>query len=79
MVICLIFTAQSDARIDRKSIVGMWLFDDSTGKTVEDASGNATMVKLKVTLNGVRKENLAKLFPFPEWTRILSKYHIAMP
>jgi len=40
MIICLVFTAQSPAEIDQQTIVGVWLFDDGTGKTVKDLSQN---------------------------------------
>jgi hypothetical protein len=36
----LLFVGQSHAKIDAKSIVGIWLFDDGTGKTAKDSSGN---------------------------------------
>ncbi len=39
MVIGLIFTGQSSAEIDSKSIVGVWLFDEGSGKTAKDSSG----------------------------------------
>ena len=39
IVIALIFTELSSAEIDRKSIVGVWLFDEGSGKTAKDSSG----------------------------------------
>jgi len=39
IVIALMFTGQSSAEIDRKSIVGVWLFDEGSGKTAKDSSG----------------------------------------
>ena len=39
IVIGLIFTGQSSAKIDSKSIVGVWLFDEGSGKTARDSSG----------------------------------------
>jgi len=36
----LILTGQSSAKIDNATIVAMWLFDDGSGKTVKDSSGN---------------------------------------
>lgn len=36
----LILTGQSGAKIDNATIVAMWLFDDGSGKTVKDSSGN---------------------------------------
>jgi len=35
-----ILTGQSYARIDNGTIVAMWLFDEGSGKTVKDSSGN---------------------------------------
>jgi hypothetical protein len=40
IVLCLLFTGQSDAKIDPKSIVGIWLFDEGKGDNVKDSSGN---------------------------------------
>lgn len=40
IVICLIFTSISGAKIDPQTIVGMWLFDEGTGKVTKDTSGN---------------------------------------
>ena len=39
IVLCLMFTAQSNA-IDKKSVVAMWLLDDVKGETAPDFSGN---------------------------------------
>ena len=39
IVLCLMFTRQSDAKIDPKVIVGIWLFDEED-KKVKDISGN---------------------------------------
>jgi len=36
----LILIGQSSAKIDNATIVAMWLFDDGSGKTVKDSSGN---------------------------------------
>ena len=38
IIINLALTAQSDAEIDVESIVGLWLFDESSGKTAKDSS-----------------------------------------
>ena len=40
IVISLMFTGQSYATIDPETIVGMWLLDDGSGKTVKDSSEN---------------------------------------
>lgn len=37
----------SDAKIDPKAVVGIWLFDEGTGKTTEDLSGNDNDGELK--------------------------------
>jgi len=39
-LLCLIFTAQSNAAIDANTIEGLWLFDDGSGNTASDSSGN---------------------------------------
>jgi len=39
MVICLILAGQSFARIDRSSIVGVWLFDEGSGKIAGSYAG----------------------------------------
>ena len=44
--ICLIFTLQSSTRIDPKTIVGMWLFDEGNGDTAKDFSRNGNDGKL---------------------------------
>lgn len=38
--ISLMLTVRSNAEIDPKNIVGMWLFDEGKGKVTEDVSGN---------------------------------------
>ena len=40
IVLGLSLTGQSDAKIDPKTIVGIWLFDEGSGKTASDSSGN---------------------------------------
>lgn len=40
MVLGLIFTAQSIAKIDPTTITGMWMFDEGQGKVAKDSSGN---------------------------------------
>ena len=39
IVIALMFTGQSDAKIDPKTVVGLWLLDDGSGKVAKDSSG----------------------------------------
>jgi hypothetical protein len=46
IVLGLMFAGISDAAIDAKTIVGLWLFDEGTGKVAEDASGNGNDGKL---------------------------------
>lgn len=41
IVIILMFAEQSDAKIDPKSIVGMWLFNEGGGEEAKDSSENA--------------------------------------
>ncbi len=45
MFIGLMFTAQSSAKIDPKTITGLWLFDEGTGKVAKDSSGNGLDAK----------------------------------
>jgi len=40
MVILMMFVGLSSAKIDQKSIVGVWLFDEGKGDTASDSSGN---------------------------------------
>lgn len=40
LIIMLIFVLQSEARIDRNSVMGMWLFDENRGDIAYDSSGN---------------------------------------
>jgi len=42
----LMFTGQSFAKINPKSIVGIWLFDEGKGDLVKDSSGNKNDGKL---------------------------------
>lgn len=35
-----IFAGQSSAKFDKNATVGMWLFDEGSGETVKDSSGN---------------------------------------
>ena len=41
IVISLVFTGQSYAKIDPKSVVGMWLFNEGKGNKAKDSSENA--------------------------------------
>lgn len=40
VVVGLMFMAKSEARIDPKSLIGMWLLDENRGDVVYDSSGN---------------------------------------
>ena len=40
IAISLILAGVSDAKIDQKNIMGIWLFDEGKGDAAEDASGN---------------------------------------
>jgi len=40
IVISLILTGISDAKVDLSTAVGMWLFDEGSGNIAEDSSGN---------------------------------------
>ena len=40
VVVGLMFVAQSEGRIDPKSLIGMWLFEENRGDIVHDRSGN---------------------------------------
>jgi len=46
IVISLMFVGQSPAKIDPKSIVGLWLLDEGKGDTVKDSSQNGNDGKL---------------------------------
>ena len=47
--ISLMLTVRSNAEIDPKNIVGMWLFDEGKGKVTEDVSGLQKMSLVMVT------------------------------
>ena len=49
----LIFSTQCHAKIDSKSIVGIWLFDDGKGDVAKDSSGNKNDGNLKGDLKWV--------------------------
>jgi len=58
------FTLQSSAKIDSKSIVGIWLFDEDSGKKVTDSSKNGNDGEIKGDLKWVEgKIGKALLFP----------------
>ena len=40
IVISLILTGISDAKVDLNTAVGMWLFDEGSGNIAKDSSGN---------------------------------------
>ena len=40
ITISFMLTFQCSAKIDPKTVVGLWLFDEGTGTTVKDSSGN---------------------------------------
>lgn len=64
MVICLVFTGQSDAKVDRNTIVGIWLFEEGTGKIVKDSSSNGHDGQIQGDVKWVKgKFGTALLFP----------------
>ena len=40
VTLSLVLTSTGDAKVDAKSIVGAWLFNENSGKKAEDSSGN---------------------------------------
>jgi len=46
IVVSLIWVSQSYAKIDPKTIVGMWLFNEGSGDKVKDSSGNGNDGKI---------------------------------
>lgn len=40
ITLSLVLTSTGDAKVDAKSIVGAWLFNENSGKKAEDSSGN---------------------------------------
>ncbi len=46
LILIGICVGQGDAKIDPKSIVGIWLFDEGSGDTAKDSSGNGNDGKL---------------------------------
>jgi hypothetical protein len=46
IIIGLMLSSRSDAGIDKKTIVGLWYFDEGSGDTATDASGNGNHGKL---------------------------------
>ena len=42
IVISLILTGISDAKVDLNTAVGMWLFDEGSGTIAKDSSGNGS-------------------------------------
>jgi hypothetical protein len=47
LVISLIFTGQSFAKLDPETCVGIWLFDEGKGDVVKDSSGKGNDGKIK--------------------------------
>jgi len=54
LIISLMFAGQSYAKIDTKTVIGVWLFDEGGGEVAQDSSINGN----DGTLNG------------PEWTNV---------
>lgn len=52
IVVSLIVAGISDAKVDPKSIMGMWLFDGSAGDSARDSSDNGNNVML---MNGAKR------------------------
>ena len=40
LVVFLVFTGVTDAELDPKTVIGLWLLDDGKGEKVKDTSGN---------------------------------------
>ena len=40
IVLGLILAGQSEAKIDPKNVMGMWIFEEGTGNVIKDSSGN---------------------------------------
>ena len=53
VVLGLILTGQSFAKIDPETIVGMWLFDEGEGKIAKDSSGNGNDGEIKGDANWI--------------------------
>jgi hypothetical protein len=64
IIMNLIFAGQSDAKIDSKSVVGIWLFDKGSGKTAEDSSKNSNDGDMKGDLQWVDGK-FGKALEFP--------------
>jgi len=47
MIFSLLFVGSSYAKIDTKTIVGLWLFNEGKGDTAKDSSGNGNDGTLK--------------------------------
>lgn len=64
IVACLVFTGQSDAKVDRNFIVGIWLFEEGTGNIAKDFSANGHDGKIQGDVKWVRgKFGTALSFP----------------
>jgi len=82
----LLFIGQTVAKIDPKTLVGAWLFDENQGNTAKDASGNGNPGTLDKTpkwvdgkfgkaleFNGTNGVEIAhpENFEFLTWTYVL--------
>ena len=65
IVFGLMLIGQSGAKIDPKTIVGLWLFDEGKGDTAKDSSGNGndgTLMNEPKWVDGIKKPSKALEF-----------------
>jgi len=65
IAINLIFTGISTAKIDPQTIVGLWLLDEGTGKTVKDFSGNGHDGDIVGAVNWTKESKFGNALEFP--------------
>jgi hypothetical protein len=53
------------AQIDQKAIVGVWLFDEGSGKTASDSSGNGHEGKIGSGIKWIAGQYNSKALHFP--------------
>lgn len=65
IIISIMFTGESYAKFREDAIVGIWLFDKGTGKTVEDFSGNGHDGEIVGDIEWTKEGKFGNALSFP--------------
>ena len=65
VILSLVFTGLTEAEINAEAIVGLWLFDEGDGITIEDFSGNGHNGELQMNVTWSEEGRFGAALEFP--------------